>query len=147
MGDGSKPVLQAGGIVVRREARVSRVLVVRSSDELHWLFPKGHVEPGESGEQAATREVREEAGVVAVVRGFLGRERYTRGLQRVEVSYYVLDCLGDAPADEDRETRWCTPAQARRLLSFEELRVLLDRAYAGLTLNGGSNADRQFKAW
>jgi diadenosine hexaphosphate hydrolase (ATP-forming) len=101
---------------------------VRSSDELHWVFPKGHVEPGESCEQAATREVREEAGVVATVRGFLGRERYTRGLQRVEVSYYVLDCLGDAPADEDREARWCTPAEARRLLSFEELKVLLDRA-------------------
>jgi 8-oxo-dGTP pyrophosphatase MutT (NUDIX family) len=105
-----------------------RVLVVRSSDELHWLFPKGHVEHGESCEQAAAREVREEAGVVATVRGLVGRERHLRGPQRVEVSYYVLDCLGDAPADEDRETRWCTPAEARRLLSFEELKVLLDRA-------------------
>jgi len=66
-------VLQAGGIVLRRQACRSRVLVVRSSDERHWLFPKG----------------------------------------RVEVLYFVLDWLGDAPADEDRETRWCTPAEGR----------------------------------
>ena len=37
-------VLQAGGIVLRRQACRSRVLVVRSSDEVHWLFPKGRVE-------------------------------------------------------------------------------------------------------
>jgi 8-oxo-dGTP pyrophosphatase MutT (NUDIX family) len=91
MRDACNPVRQAGGIVFRRLARASRVLVVRSSDELHWLFPKGHVEPGESRAQAATREVREEAGVVATVRGFVGRERYMRGPRPVEVSYYVLD--------------------------------------------------------
>jgi 8-oxo-dGTP pyrophosphatase MutT (NUDIX family) len=44
MREARNPVLQAGGIVLRRQARGSRVLVVRSSDEVHWLFPKGRVE-------------------------------------------------------------------------------------------------------
>jgi hypothetical protein len=90
----------------------------------------GHVKPGELPEQAAMREVREEAGIVATARGFVGRVHSVRSSRRVEVSYFVLDFLGDASPDDDRETPWCTPAQARRLLSDDELRVVLDRTLA-----------------
>jgi 8-oxo-dGTP pyrophosphatase MutT (NUDIX family) len=121
-------VVQGGAIVVRHDARTPRVLVVRSSDELRWLFPKGHVEPGETRCETAAREAREEAGVVADHGRFVGRASYERGRRVVEISYYRLDYLGDAPADESRDTRWCTPAQARRLLSFPELVSFLDRA-------------------
>jgi 8-oxo-dGTP pyrophosphatase MutT (NUDIX family) len=121
-------VCQAGGVVVKRRGRSRRILVVRSSDGSDWLFPKGHVERGETPEEAAVREVREEAGVVAEVRAFIGRERFLRGGCTVEVSYYLLDYQGDAPCDEDREARWCTPGQARRLVSFDGLKNMLDRA-------------------
>ncbi len=121
-------LVQGGAVVIRPGGRTPRILVVRSSDGLSWLFPKGHTEPGETPAQAAARETREEAGVVGRVGAFLGRDRYLRGRRRVEVSYYRLDFLCDAPADEDRAVRWCTPTEAKRLLSFPELLSLLDRA-------------------
>jgi len=128
-------IRQAGGVVVRRNGRRVRVLLVRSSDGMHWLFPKGHIEAGESARQAAAREVREEAGVVGDVLRFLGRERYARGRRAVEVSYYLVAWRADRDASEEREARWCTPGEASRLLSFEELKVLLWRALMMVKVN------------
>jgi 8-oxo-dGTP pyrophosphatase MutT (NUDIX family) len=122
------PVIQGGAVVVRGEGPRPKVLVVRSSDGDSWLFPKGHVETGETRRQAAAREAREEAGVLAAPGPLVGRNRYERGRRLVEVSYYRMDYIGDVPADEDRDTRWCTPTQARKLLSFPELASLMDRA-------------------
>jgi len=118
-------------VVVRRDRGRLRVLLVRSSDGTSWLFPKGHVEAGESSRQAAAREVREEAGVVADPQAFLGRERFVQGLRTVDVAYYRLAYRGDAAASEDREVRWCTPGEAERRLSFDQLKVVLRRALSG----------------
>jgi len=123
-------VRQAGAVVLRGRGRGRRVLLVRSSDGVHWLFPKGRVEQGETSGRAAVRELREEAGVVGEVRAFVGLRHYRRGSRRVEVSYYFVAYRRQGASDEDREARWCTPAQARRLLSFEDLAEVLDRALA-----------------
>ncbi len=40
-----------------------RVLVLRRIDRAEWIFPKGHLEPGETPEEAARRETTEEAGL------------------------------------------------------------------------------------
>ena len=123
-------VHQAGAIVIRMDGRRTRVLLVRSSDGACWLFPKGRVEKGETSGQAATRELREEAGVVGHVRAFVGLNHYRRGNRRIEVSYYLVDYRGDGTQDEDREVRWCTATEARRLLAFDDLAEVLDRALA-----------------
>jgi bis(5'-nucleosidyl)-tetraphosphatase len=122
-------VVQAGGVVVRCEGRKRRVLVVRSSDGVRWLFPKGHVKRGESLGHAAARETREEAGVVALERAFVGRARFTQAGRRIEVYYYLLEHHGEVASSEDRDIHWCTRAEARRLLSFEELKTVLDSAW------------------
>ena len=53
-----------------------RVLVLRRNDREEWVFPKGHPEAGELPEQAAVREVREEAGVEVRLLGPLGSTEY-----------------------------------------------------------------------
>jgi 8-oxo-dGTP pyrophosphatase MutT (NUDIX family) len=122
-------VVQAGGVVMRCEGRKRRVLVVRSSDGLRWLFPKGNVKRGESLGHAAARETREEAGIAGVARAFVGRARFTQAGRRIDVYYYLLEHRGEVAASEDRDIHWCTRAEARRLLSFEELRTVLDSAW------------------
>lgn len=54
-------VAGAGGVVFARDGRV---LLIRHRNG-SWVFPKGHIEPGETAAQAAEREVAEEAGVTA----------------------------------------------------------------------------------
>ena len=54
----------AGGVIVRRETETGRILfaVVREADFASYVLPKGGVDPGETHEQAARREIEEEAG-------------------------------------------------------------------------------------
>ena len=52
----------AGGVVIHRQAGESRCLVIRDGHR-NWGFPKGHIEPGETAERAAIREVVEETGI------------------------------------------------------------------------------------
>ncbi|MDI9259335.1 deoxyribose-phosphate aldolase [Alicyclobacillus sendaiensis] len=74
----------AGGVVVRQRNGAREVLLI--DDQYGKVsFPKGHLEPGESWEQAALREVQEETGVIARIAGDIGRVEYLieRGGERV----------------------------------------------------------------
>ena len=57
-----------GAICYTREEGAPRVLVICHRYGGHWAFPKGHVEAGESEEETAMREVREETGAQVRVR-------------------------------------------------------------------------------
>ncbi|GMA52150.1 hypothetical protein GCM10025857_35070 [Alicyclobacillus contaminans] len=65
----------AGGLVVRRTPAGPEVLLIDDSYG-HVTFPKGHLEPGETWELAAIREIREETGVEARILAPLGRVEY-----------------------------------------------------------------------
>jgi len=62
--DNIKERISAGGVVVRRaENGTLLVALVRERDFLDYVLPKGGVEPGETLEQAARREIEEEASL------------------------------------------------------------------------------------
>jgi 8-oxo-dGTP diphosphatase len=87
-----------------------------------WSLPKGKLDPGETFEQAALREVWEETGL----RCRLGRElpsvRYeVRGRPKI-VRYWLMSVEADpgfTPNDEVDELRWLAPAEALELLTYE----------------------------
>lgn len=122
-------VHQAGAIAVRGAGRSLEVLLVRSRrNPAYWIFPKGHVEPGESPASAAVRELREEAGVEGRVLAPAGTLRFEVGGRLLRVDYFVVEALAEGPSEEEeRETRWCTPDEAEARLSFEDARDLLRR--------------------
>ena len=94
-----------------------------------WTFPKGKLDPGESFEDAALREVEEETGV----RCRLGRELPAVGYAtRVGtpklVRYWLMEAEADTPFepnDEVDELRWLEPADALGLLTYDRDRDLL----------------------
>src|SRR6187402_171832 len=65
----------AGGIAVKVEDGVAYVACIarrNRAGRLEWCLPKGHIEAGESPEQAAVREVEEETGILTVIVQSLG---------------------------------------------------------------------------
>jgi 8-oxo-dGTP diphosphatase len=117
----------AGGVVVRDGA----VLLVHRSRYDDWTLPKGKLDPGESFEDAALREVEEETGV----RCSLGRElpwtTYRVGGRPKLVRYWLMTPVNEAPLEPNDETddlRWLTPEGALALLSYDRDRDVLRAA-------------------
>jgi 8-oxo-dGTP pyrophosphatase MutT (NUDIX family) len=111
---------------------------------LVWSIPKGHVEAGESDEDAALREVREETGLDAEIEKKLGDVTYfylqRRGdgtTRRVEkrVRFFLMRHRGGRFADRDREmedVRWVPLAEAETMIPYANERRLVRRATAHL---------------
>ena len=122
-------VEQAGAVAVRGRGPHAEVLLVRArKDPAHWIFPKGHIEEGETAAAAALRELREEGGVGGDIVRPLGVSSFDSGADRVNVSYFLVRFTGTVPAAEERERQWRTFAEARTLLTFDDARRLLDDA-------------------
>jgi 8-oxo-dGTP pyrophosphatase MutT (NUDIX family) len=123
-------VHQAGAIVVRREGDDRLVLLVTARREAsHWLFPKGHIEPGESVEEAAAREAHEEAGVRGTVIARIGSLSYRFGPDTYVVQYVLLGTDERGYPREGRRLAWCRYEEALQRLTFEDTRALLTSAW------------------
>ncbi len=119
-------VRQAGAIVYQSGAGEPRFLLVRAKkNPQDWIFPKGHVEPGETEVEAARRELREEAGVEGNPVAPVGTSEFQSGSEQVHVAYYLFRYSATCGSSEGRECRWCTFDEALALLSFEDAKRLL----------------------
>ncbi len=128
--------ISAGGVVLRDEQVVVIVPARRASDGSRVLaLPKGHVDPGENALQAATREVREETGIVAEPICELGSSRYWyrregRSVGKT-VTFYLFTYLSGDTADHDDEVleaRWIDLREALTTLSYEGERAMIELA-------------------
>jgi 8-oxo-dGTP pyrophosphatase MutT (NUDIX family) len=124
-----------GGVVVRADD----VLVITPRGKPVTGLPKGGAAAGETGAEAALREVREETGVQARVLEPLGDVRYwyRRGGRRVHktVHFYLCEFLTGSTADHDHEVdeaRWIPLQEARKALSYGGERALIERALSKL---------------
>lgn len=126
----------AGGVVVRDGEVITIVPVKRAADGRRVLgLPKGHLDGDETPEQAASREVAEEAGVQAELVDLLGdvEYRYERRGRRVNkiVRFFLFEYRSGDPADHDHEieeARWMPLSEALDRLSYEGEREMVRRA-------------------
>lgn len=121
---------QAGAIVVRPGKSEPRVLLVTARrNPGNWIFPKGHVEPGESLKAAAVREALEEAGVNGKVVAAAGKMVFEFGNNTFRVHYFVVKTSQAGRPREGRKLRWLKYKQALRRLTFDETKALLKAAW------------------
>jgi 8-oxo-dGTP diphosphatase len=142
-------IIAAGGLVrSRAPARSSsessptessppaQVLIVHRPKYDDWSFPKGKADPGESIEETALREVREETGIDARIINHLPAVRYiyegTEQIPRRKIVYYFLmepsgGSIGVNGYEIDR-AEWVDPYQALDRLSYDHDRKLLEDA-------------------
>ncbi|MGU3581833.1 NUDIX hydrolase [Rhodococcus sp. C26F] len=131
----------AGGLVVDGlggpPEKLCAALIGRTDrrGRLLWSLPKGHIEQGETAEETAMREVREETGVRSSVLAELGSIDYwfvTEG-RRVHktVHHYLLRYLGGELSDADvevTEVAWVPLRELRTRLAYADERKLADIA-------------------
>jgi 8-oxo-dGTP pyrophosphatase MutT (NUDIX family) len=133
----------AGGVVVRQGHSGPEVLLASRRTrrgELVWGLPKGLVESGESAEDTAVREVREETGYRARVRENLGDVSYWfvwEGTRiRKTVHFFLMEDLGETPGQRDaemEEVEWFPIEEAVRTAGFDSEKDMIRRAAQAVT--------------
>jgi 8-oxo-dGTP pyrophosphatase MutT (NUDIX family) len=122
--------ISAGGVVYRRVADGIEVAIAEQRDRITQQkttrLPKGKIDPGESAEEAAVREVAEEVGLQARIVGPLGSAEYeyAHDSKRIskQVHYFLMEWVPGESLELDGEmdrTYWCAIDEAAKKLTFE----------------------------
>ena len=132
--------VSAGGVVYRRGEQRDEVEVALAArrtrrGELAWGLAKGAIEPGETDEQAAVREVREETGLEARIESDLGEIRYFyvwEGVRvRKRVHFFLMLATGGDVSLHDAEmedVRWFPLRTAIKRAAYRGERDVIRRA-------------------
>jgi 8-oxo-dGTP diphosphatase len=124
---GPAPILAAGGIVLRGNAR-PRFAIVRMRREKSWVLPKGKLLPREHPRDAAKREVLEETGHDVSIHKFLGSMAYPAD-GRIKIVQFWLMRAGSLPerelSSDVKAVKWLPLKQAIDLLSRPHEKVFL----------------------
>jgi 8-oxo-dGTP pyrophosphatase MutT (NUDIX family) len=133
--------VSAGGVVFRINKGSSEVAIVRIVPELRWQLPKGIIDPGETIEEAALREVREESGIVADLVAPIETIEYwfvaDRNGERIRyhkfVHFFLMSYKAGDVAEHDQEVdeaRWVDIETALEMLEFKSEQDVVTKAAA-----------------
>ena len=122
-----------GGAVVLERDGLFHVAMIATRRRTRWGLPKGAVNAGETAEDAALREVREETGIEArIVRPLESIEYFFRAgdtLIQKRVDFYLMDYVGgelEPQLSEVDDVEWVELSAALRRASFDSERKLLE---------------------
>ena len=125
----------SGGAVIWFRDGAAFVALIATRGRTRWGLPKGAMTAGETSEQAALREVREETGLEAtIVRPLDTIEYYFRAggtLIRKTVDFYLMRFTGGEltpQLSEVDDVEWVELSEAIRKVSFDSERNLLEKA-------------------
>jgi 8-oxo-dGTP diphosphatase len=126
-------VFAAGGLVWRQADDGLEIVLVHRPRYDDWSLPKGKLDPGETFEQAALREVEEETGLRCELGRLVGETTYRDNKERLKLVRFWAMRAGEGdfdPDDEVDELRWVRLADAAPLLSYDFDRELVERVAA-----------------
>jgi len=135
----TKDQISAGGVAFRRTGAEIQMAIVSVKPSLRWQLPKGIVDPGETPEFTAVREVREEAGIetemirlIETIEYWYQRVQYGQRIRYHKfVHFYLLGYRTGDVANHDHEieeSRWISFEQALEMLEFKSERGVVEKA-------------------
>ena len=135
------PAAAAGGVIFHGDR-----MVVRRAADGAIVFPKGHVEEGESLEETAIREAWEETGLVTRIVAPLGTQFFPYKQKMRHVTWYLMEATeetDDWRRHLGKDALLLSPDEAAKKLSHDESRALLARAITmrGLRVPPGRHED------
>jgi 8-oxo-dGTP pyrophosphatase MutT (NUDIX family) len=133
--------ISAGGVAFRWADSQPEMVIVSVKPKLRWQLPKGIVDPGESPEVTAVREVKEEGGVETERLGLIETiEYWYRSVKNGKpvrfhkfVHFYLLEYRGGDVSNHDHEVeeaRWVRFDEAVEMLEFKSEREVAEKAQA-----------------
>ena len=132
-----------GGVVFKLTSEGPRYLLVEASGTRdRWVFPKGHIEDGETGSIAALREVSEEAGVRARLIRRLRPVEQDKDGERISIVYFLMAYAGRTKPLDKRRIRWLTFDEAIEALDVGKRRRVLRSADRLISLATGEEPRR-----
>lgn len=128
----------SGAVVFRKEKEIQYLLLNYSKG--HWDFPKGHIEQGETEEQAAIRETQEEAGIsdLKFMPGFKEKIsyffRHEGALVHKEVTYFLAQTKTEEVKLSFEHTgfEWLSFEDAWQRTTFKNSKEVLKKAHSFL---------------
>lgn len=140
--------VSAGGVAFRHEPSGVEIAIISVGPQARWQLPKGLIDPGETPEETARREVREEAGIETEIVAPIDTIEYwyvgTRGGRRVRfhkhVHFFLLVYRAGGVSEHDHEVneaRWVTLEEAKEMLAFDNERQVVEQAAAMIEARKG----------
>lgn len=128
-----------GAIVYRKHHGNTEILLVRHLKSGHWSFPKGHMEAGETEEDTARREIKEETGLdVLLDTGFRETVNYSPKKNTKKTVVYFVGMVASheliPQQDEISELRWLEIEQAGNVLAYDNDKLLANKAKSFIAL-------------
>src|SRR5687768_3698675 len=131
--------VSSGGVAFRWQNLEPEIAIVSVKPSLRWQLPKGIVDPGESPEITAVREVREEAGIetdlpslIETIEYWYRSTKYGKPVRFHKfVHFYLLSYRSGDVTDHDHEVeeaRWVSFEEAMEMLAFKSERKVVEKA-------------------
>lgn len=141
--------VSAGGVAFRWKGSEPEIAIVSVKPKLRWQLPKGIVDPGESPEVTAVREVKEEAGVeterlalIETIEYWYQSVKYGKPVRFHKfVHFYLLEYRSGDVSGHDHEieeARWVSFEEALELLEFKSERAVVEKAHEMIAARAGS---------
>ncbi len=133
----NKSQYSAGGVVYRKSGNGLEIVILTRGGGEVFCLPKGKIEKGETPEQAALREIREETGLTGDIEKEIGKIKYSFTLEgdktvvKKTVTFFLVKYVSGDTKDHDidaEDVRWLPVKEALKIMSYPSERQIVEKA-------------------